>query len=102
MIDPRIPLTERSLQFAAGTFHDMVHTRDAQTCARAACVARAALSTSQHPLLSRARAAWWAAVADYRAAAEGSDAERVSSGRLGGSSSLRRLGSRGENGSAVA
>ncbi len=68
MIDPMVPLAGRSLRFAVGMFPDMVHTRDAATCAREASAARAGADTSQHPLLCLARAAWWAAVADRRAA----------------------------------
>ncbi len=55
----------------------MAHTRDAPTCAREAGAARAAAATSQTPLLCLARAAWWAAVADRRAASGLSEVERV-------------------------
>lgn len=71
MGDPAVPLTARSLRFAAGMFQDVAHTRDAAACAREASAARAAAMTSRNPLLCLARAAWWAAVADRREAGEG-------------------------------
>ncbi|MGH3902690.1 MAG: hypothetical protein ACRDTE_00565 [Pseudonocardiaceae bacterium] len=69
MIDPMVPLTGRSLRFAGGVFQDMARTRDAAAC-REAGAARPAAATSPDPLLCLARAAWWAAVADRRAACE--------------------------------
>lgn len=70
MIDPTVPLTARSLRFAAGMFQDMARTRDTAGCAREASAARTAAATSRNPLLCLARAAWWAAVTDQRAACE--------------------------------
>jgi hypothetical protein len=70
MSDPTVPLTGRSLRFAAGMFQDISRIRDAAACAREAGAARAAAATSQAPLLCLARAAWWAAVADRCAACE--------------------------------
>ncbi|MGH3813421.1 MAG: hypothetical protein ACRDUV_13365 [Pseudonocardiaceae bacterium] len=70
MIDPMVPLTGRSLRFAAGVFQDMTRSRDAAACAREVGASRAAAATSPDPLLCLARAAWWAAVADRRVVCE--------------------------------
>ncbi|MGH3907132.1 MAG: hypothetical protein ACRDTE_23595 [Pseudonocardiaceae bacterium] len=80
MSESRVPLTGRSLRFAAGMFQDMARTRDAAACAREASAARAAAATSRNPLLCLSRAAWWAAVADRRAAPDVHAASAVSTG----------------------
>ncbi|MGH4023857.1 MAG: hypothetical protein ACRDRV_04650 [Pseudonocardiaceae bacterium] len=58
-----VPLAERSLRLAVGTFADMAFTRDARQCRADAQVSRAQAVISAHPLLCLARAAWWEAVA---------------------------------------
>ncbi|MGH3903915.1 MAG: hypothetical protein ACRDTE_06985 [Pseudonocardiaceae bacterium] len=65
MADPRVPLTERSLQFAGHMFRDMTRNRAVWTCRNEARKARNAAKTSTHPLLCLARAVWWDAVADH-------------------------------------
>lgn len=65
MVDPTVPLTERSLQFAVHMFRDMTRTREARTCRNEARKARNAARTSTHQLLCLARAVWWDAVADH-------------------------------------
>lgn len=64
MVNPRVPLTERSLQFRGHLFRDMTRTREAWTCRDEARKARTAATTSANPLLCLARAVWWEAVAD--------------------------------------
>ncbi len=90
MIDSSVPLTGRSLRFAAGMFPDMACTRDAVACAREAGAARAAAATSGNPLLCLARAAWWAAVADRRVASDVSEVSGVSAGLLTGATACHR------------
>ncbi|MGH4025184.1 MAG: hypothetical protein ACRDRV_11455 [Pseudonocardiaceae bacterium] len=70
MIDSRVSLAGRSLRFAPGMFSDLARSRDTVACAREAHAAREAAATSANPLLCLARAAWWAAVADRRAASQ--------------------------------
>ncbi len=63
MIDSTVPLVERALWFAPGTFTDMARTRDMATCRHEAGKARRSARTSLYPLQCHARAAWWDSLA---------------------------------------